>query len=406
MAFFKQLLPHQTLQYSGQTAIHHLYVASLVESKRPFALFKLPNSEIAHLMVSAKKEVQAQTIDFKSEKPFFLVGPFFNEKKHAFCIPADYQLSYHIPMGFTFNADKKSMEFFGQLKPTNSPTETPEKVIQNNWKETLSKSNFDFAKTVNEALTALQAGVLSKVVLSRKITLPLHAHADMEHIFLEACQQYPTAMVSLVHLPESGLWLTITPEYLLYADDKKIKTVALAGTKKVNEGESAADVLWSQKEIEEQALVARYIIEAFKRIRLREYVDVGPQTIQAGNLWHLKTEFEIKRSDIDNDDIELGLIHLLHPTAAVCGFPKAKAMEYIMHSEGYDRELYSGYLGPVNFEGKTSVFVNLRCAKIDYAALTVSLYAGAGIIIGSNAEKETEETYNKMLTVGRYFGLQ
>ena len=111
MAFFKQLIPHQTLQQTGQTTASQLYVSELIKDSKPFALFRLPQTDTAHLMVSAKKELKLQPPDFRSEQPFFLVGPFFNDKKLAYSIPADYLLSFHIPMGITLYADKKSMEY-------------------------------------------------------------------------------------------------------------------------------------------------------------------------------------------------------------------------------------------------------------------------------------------------------
>jgi isochorismate synthase len=91
-------------------------------------------------------------------------------------------------------------------------------------------------------------------------------------------------------------WLCATPEILVSQDAEGIfKTISLAGTQSaiLPDGHvvSSQDARWSQKEIEEQAFVSRYIIECFKKIRLREYIENGPKTIKAGNLLHLKTEY-------------------------------------------------------------------------------------------------------------------
>nr|MBX2840287.1 chorismate-binding protein [Flammeovirgaceae bacterium] len=88
------------------------------------------------------------------------------------------------------------------------------------------------------------------------------------------------------------------------------------------------------------------------------------------------------------------MLKLLHPTSAVCGMPKEKSLAFILENEDYDRELYSGYFGPVNIQNKTNIFVNLRCLQISKEEIV--LYAGAGITEDSNPEKEWKETEIKM----------
>ena len=95
------------------------------------------------------------------------------------------------------------------------------------------------------------------------------------------------------------------------------------------------------------------------------------------------------------------MLEMLHPTSAVCGMPKDEAMKFVLEIEDFPRELYSGYLGPVNFDGETHIFVNLRCAKITESE--VSFYAGAGITEDSNPEKEYLETELKMQSLEACF---
>ena len=84
------------------------------------------------------------------------------------------------------------------------------------------------------------------------------------------------------------------------------------------------------------------------------------------------------------------MLDLLHPTSAVCGMPRVPAQDFISANEGMDRGLYSGYLGPVNLDGATHLYVNLRCMQI--CSRHIILYAGAGVTHNSNAEKEWDET--------------
>ncbi|MEJ0056113.1 MAG: chorismate-binding protein [Bacteroidota bacterium] len=77
------------------------------------------------------------------------------------------------------------------------------------------------------------------------------------------------------------------------------------------------------------------------------------------------------------------MLKLLHPTSAVCGMPMEASLEFLKQNEGYDREFYSGYLGPVNIDHETSLYVNLRCMKL--FANEASLYAGAGVMADSRS---------------------
>ncbi|MAB58387.1 MAG: hypothetical protein CL524_12710 [Aequorivita sp.] len=88
----------------------------------------------------------------------------------------------------------------------------------------------------------------------------------------------------------------------------------------------------------------------------------------------------------------------LHPTPAVCGRPQKFAKEFILQNEGYNREFYTGFLGPVNENGASaSLMVNLRCMKIENN--TARIFVGGGITIGSQPADEWQETQNKMQTM-------
>jgi isochorismate synthase len=201
-----------------------------------------------------------------------------------------------------------------------------------------------------------------------------------------------------VSCPESGTWIGASPEVIVGLEDNTIfKTVALAGTKTFQDGINLKTVAWTQKEIEEQALVERYIISCFKKIRLREYDEQGPKTVVAGNLLHLKSEFTVDMKATNFPQLGSVMLQLLHPTSAVCGMPLEPALKFLKEHEGYDRQYYAGYLGPVNFNNQTNLFVNLRCMQLqDQQAL---LYAGAGITIDSDPEEEWNETELKLNTL-------
>jgi isochorismate synthase len=170
---------------------------------------------------------------------------------------------------------------------------------------------------------------------------------------------------------------------------------------------SVQEVRWSQKEIEEQAYVSRYIIDCFKKIRLREYIENGPKTVLAGNLMHLKTEYWVDTTKYNYPGLISTMLELLHPTSAVCGTPKEAAKSWIHAVEKHDRSLYSGYLGPVNVDEETHLFVNLRTVRLAPSAgqIKATYFAGCGITEESNPEKEWLETEMKCQTLQRVLSI-
>jgi isochorismate synthase len=118
---------------------------------------------------------------------------------------------------------------------------------------------------------------------------------------------------------------------------------------------------------------------------------------------HLRTDIIIDTIAINFSQLATVMLDLLHPTSAVCGMPKVPATEFILKNEGYDRDFFSGFLGPVNIQSsegqiESHIFVNLRTMKIEKNIAT--LYAGCGITADSNAEKEWNETEMKTQTLG------
>lgn len=256
----------------------------------------------------------------------------------------------------------------------------------------------DYVQNVAKAVEAIKKGAFSKVVLSRFDEVDLPNHLNIIELFQKACKTYPNAFVYLVNTQETGIWFGATPETLISVKDKQhFLTTSLAGTQKLDENQSLNSVAWTQKEIEEQAMVSRYIIDCLKKIRLREFKELGPRTVRAGNLAHLRTEYHIDMKEVNMPQLPGVMLDLLHPTSAVCGMPLQPALEFIRNHEDYNRELYSGFLGPVNIEDLTHLFVNLRCMKIVNGK--ARFYAGAGITEDSDPEKEFIETQLKMQTL-------
>ena len=258
----------------------------------------------------------------------------------------------------------------------------------------------EYRQLVREGVAAIAERDVVKVVTSRAARRPLPAGFDPLAAFLDLARQYPRAFVSLVSVPGVGTWLGATPEVLAEVTaNGTFHTMALAGTQPVQAEVAPRTAIWRQKEIEEQALVARYIVNCFKQLRLREYHETGPRTVIAGELLHLRTDFEVNLRAVPFPNLGTDMLRLLHPTSAVGGMPKAAALHFLRQHEGYDRAYYSGFLGPVNVAapGIARLYVNLRCLQV--RADEAVLYAGTGLTEDSDPAREWQETEMKLQTV-------
>ncbi|WP_426060194.1 chorismate-binding protein [Hymenobacter sp. B1770] len=258
----------------------------------------------------------------------------------------------------------------------------------------------EYKELVRVGVAAIENKEVVKVVSSRAARRPLPAGFDPLAAFIDLEQKYPQGFVSLVSAPGVGTWLGATPEVLAEVTaDGTFHTMALAATQPLTAEFMPRTAIWRQKEIEEQALVARYIVNCFKQLRLREYQETGPRTVVAGELLHLRTDFEVSLKHVPFPSLGTDMLRLLHPTSAVGGMPKAAAMDFLQKHEGYDRAYYSGFLGPVNVAapGVARLYVNLRCLQV--RADEAILYAGTGLTVDSDPEREWEETQMKLQTI-------
>ena len=234
---------------------------------------------------------------------------------------------------------------------------------------------------------------IKKAIYSRIKKTELPKDFDLISFFRKIENAYPKAFVYIAYLPNIGLWAGASPERLLEYNNGIAKTVALAGTQKIQEGIPAENLDWGQKEIEEHQMVAEYISNQIKKNHLKLIHKSEPYTSAAGRMAHLKQnfEFQIKKEQLSS------FLNDLHPTPAVCGLPKAKALNLIYATEPYDRAYYAGYLGMVEKNSDVNFYVNLRCMKIYNSS--ASLFVGGGITASSIPKKEWEETELKAKTL-------
>lgn len=254
-----------------------------------------------------------------------------------------------------------------------------------------------FQQLVADAIHFIRTAHIAKVVVSRTAPVQLPPDFDPVALFIVLCRRYPNAFVSLVTVPGVGAWLGASPELLLRKRGQALSTVALAGTRPLPADDSLASVVWGAKEQDEQEMVSAYIRTVFDSAGAKQVVEEGPATIAAGGMVHLQTRFAVEAAGDADPALADNVLDRLHPTSAVCGMPRNEALQFIQAREGYDRGFYSGYLGPVNIDGASTLYVNLRCMQV--RTTTAALFVGAGITAKSDPAAEWRETELKARTI-------
>ena len=385
------------LKYSEKELLAFL-LSHASDKGQPAALWRLTDSRVTQLLISEKYTILDREEFLEELDPGFLFAPFKKSEDRLF-LKADQMFAFEngsLKLHAT-PTEERSVQWLKDQSPSFAGVKYSPHTV--NLQVTSSDAGKEsFSGVIKRAVNEIEKGTFEKIVPSRTRTIQLPATFDVIDSFQKLCASYPQALISLVSIPGVGTWLGASPETLVCVQDKRIfKTVALAGTLPYEPGRSLKSVAWTQKEIEEQALVERYVISCFKKIRLREYEEHGPRTVIAGNLMHLKSEFTVDMQATNFPQIGTVMLNLLHPTSAVCGMPLESALEFLSRHETHDRGFYAGYLGPVNVYNNIELFVNLRCMQITGSGGI--LYAGAGVTIDSDPEKEWEETEMKFNTL-------
>lgn len=248
-----------------------------------------------------------------------------------------------------------------------------------------------YTQNVAKAIENIKAKKLEKVVISKTRVEALPKNFEASSFYFTLLENYSRAMVYLFQ-HQQQCWIGASPEPLLLKNEHNYNTVSLAGTQAIQHNNT---VVWSEKEYDEQKIVSDFIVKQLQKLNVSNIEMCGPESFKAGNLMHLLTKFSFE-STLPIDPF----IKALHPTPSIAGMEKEKAIAFIRQHEKHNRSYYSGYLGLLNINKKTSLYVNLRCMQLfnNYCVL----YAGAGITANSDPDKEWHETENKLLTLKRF----
>lgn len=355
----------------------------LTRSRLSFALYRRPWTDECYFVLQQSGDVE-QLADIRelNKKKGFVMAPFLQSDHHPLIVIRPDITAYDWD---EISEAISSLECADALLTCKNQTEKLSPFVS----EETDKERY--TQAFERFITPLQKKHFQKLVLSRSSTKHINDDFSPLAAFVRACNNYPRMMIYLCHTPVSGTWVGSTPEILLSGHGKEWHTVALAGTMPMQNEVMPMD--WDKKNQDEQGYVADYIRRIIKKFG-NKMNEKGPYTARAGQLVHLKTDFYFLLKNTDNIG---NLLQELHPTPAVCGLPKEDAFRFILENEGYDRSYYSGFIGWLDTEGHTDLYVNLRCMEIKPGETT--LYAGGGILASSEIESEWTETGDKMNTM-------
>ena len=260
-----------------------------------------------------------------------------------------------------------------------------------------------YRENVSEALRRIEAGDLDKVVLARSVTVDFSGPIDIDAVYARLCARNGSAYVYRVDLPDSleqtsSVFLGASPELVLSSDRGKIRSTPLAGSipraaNALADEEVARGLLNSKKDLAEHSLVVQAVGETFRQFADKVEVPSEPQLVKTPVIWHLGTYITgMLRKNVS----PIALAYALHPTPAVGGWPPDAARRTIAELEDFDRGFYAGLIGWMDEDGNGEWVLALRCGIVNGNKAT--LFAGAGIVAGSDPEKEHTETRTKLQT--------
>src|ERR1700677_2157839 len=260
------------------------------------------------------------------------------------------------------------------------------------WREG-SLAGARWEEAVAEAVAAIKAGGLRKVVLARDLFATAAEPIDARVLLRRLASRYPDCFTFAC----DGM-VGATPELLVRRAGRQVSALVLGGTAPRG-GDAAHDealgseLLTSAKNNEEHAYAVVSIRDALRPLCDALEVEARPALLKLPNLQHLGTHVRGTLTESGAPKSALALAAAVHPPAAVCGTPAGAALELIRELEHMDRERYAGPVGWVDAEGNGEWGIALRCAQL--SGRSARLFAGCGIVAGSEPDAELAETLVK-----------
>ena len=348
-------------------------INQLLKSKTAFVAFRQPQNDEPQLFVGGEFNC-LDSLDIVPDQAF-VFHPFdIDDEKIRFLKPQQISIGWETQIDISALSSQQNKAF----QAIDSPYVAPKT---------------EYLRQAESLISKLKNAELNKVVLSRLIAHELAEVVDWGRKFEQLCQKYPTAFVYVLSDGHGLFWAGATPETLISVSNQKAYTMALAGTQaaKLNPEEK---YFWQPKEREEQQYVTDYIAGILQDMGVKKLTISETTTHLAGKLAHLVNHIDF---EMPTQFSALSLARKIHPTPAICGFPKEKAFELILKTEPHKRSFYSGFLGILQENKSADFYVNLRCVQL--VGNQLYSYVGGGLTADSNPEKEWAETVLKSQTM-------
>lgn len=252
----------------------------------------------------------------------------------------------------------------------------------------------EWKEVVAAAVELLEEGKLAKVVLARRIDIEANRPFVVSDVLERLSSLYPSCMVYSVE----G-FLGASPELLVRRSGDIVESQPLAGTV-ARSGDVHGDevlvarLMGTPKLRYEHGVVVESIAAALEPLCARLDVPETPSVLGLRNVSHLATPIRGRLSPSRDQPTVLELAARIHPTPAVGGSPRQDAVEYLQKVEGFDRGRYAGPVGWIDRHGDGCFALGIRCAEV--AGPSARIYAGNGIVAGSDPADELAETQLKL----------
>ena len=253
----------------------------------------------------------------------------------------------------------------------------------------------EWAQHVADAVEAIGRGDLEKVVLARSVVVRSTEPVEILRVFRELTMAYPQCY-NFAWKSGDAVFMGASPELLADVKGRQLVSNPLAGSAPRGQGDDddrliGEQLMNSPKDREEHALVVDDISNRLSPLTVSLEAPASPSLKQMATVQHLSSEIQ---AQLANGIGILDVIDALHPTPAVGGVERDTAVDYINASEAMDRGWYTGGVGWINGAGEGAICIALRCGLI--RGETTHLYAGAGIVAGSQPDAELKETRLKL----------
>lgn len=244
-----------------------------------------------------------------------------------------------------------------------------------------------FTQNVVTALELIKANSVDKVVLARDLKAEVASSFNINPVVSSLSKKFSSCFTYSV----AGLFGS-SPELLVQVSHSQVSARVLAGTagRGTDPGVDQAIGLAlhdSAKNRAEHKFAVDSLVSALDELCVEIDADNEPFSLSLPNLWHLASDVH---AVLKSDSSSLQVVNALHPSAAVAGTPKDKALEIIQQIETIDRGRYAGPVGWLGSDGDGVWAIALRGAQLEQNTLTA--FAGCGIVAGSDPEAELQET--------------